>query len=244
MNKTTNSKSPLKCIAHRGGESPFTENTANCIRHALDHNSPCAVEIDVWKAGNSLIVTHDRELGLTLEGNGRLLDQGETQISSLITKQGEKVARLEEILKITANRCELNIELKGPDCVDSVIRLLRQFVSDHQLSFEQYWLSSFDHHQLYQAKKSIPELKRSPLIACAPLDYGQCCEELEAFALTSNINFTSKELTADLHKRGLQSLVYTANLTEDFEDLSAIGVSGVFTDFPDRLNQWNAKKPS
>jgi glycerophosphoryl diester phosphodiesterase len=34
------------------------------------------------------------------------------------------------------------------------------------------------------------------------------------------------------HRRGLKVFVYTANREEDFRAMDAMGVDGVFTDFP------------
>ena len=38
----------------------------------------------------------------------------------------------------------------------------------------------------------------------------------------------------DAHERGLQLFVYTVNDREEMEALQALGVDGLFTDYPDR----------
>lgn len=231
---------PLYCIAHRGGSGQYTENTLAAIDSCLELDVD-AIEIDTWMIGGELLITHDRRLGRTLPGQGRLIDHHPEYLRALEMSCGSRLASLQDILKLVGDRVVLNIELKGPGCSQSVAELLQQFAHDHQQSLDQYVVSSFDHHQLYHFKQLLPEVKRGALIEGIPLDYAACCEELKAYSFHPNINFVNQALIDDARKRGLKTWVYTVNETDDWQHMCELGVDGVFTDVPQQLLQMNSK---
>lgn len=226
--------SPL-CIAHRGGEGP--ENSREAVEHSLASGVP-AIEVDVWNLHGELWVTHDRRLGGQLPGEGLLQAQTPEQLQSLRLENGETIPRLSEILDLVGNRALLNIEIKSSDCAVLLTELLLSHGREHQLGLEHYVVSSFDHWQLYHMLELLPEVRRGVLVAGVPLDYARCCEELKAYSLNSHVGLTPRELIVDAHTRGLQSWVYTANYTDEWETLTALGVDGLFTDHPKALQDF------
>ena len=49
--------------------------------------------------------------------------------------------------------------------------------------------------------------------------------------------FVDARLVADAKARGLEVYVYTVNDPEEYRRLAALGIDGVFTDYPDRLRR-------
>lgn len=229
---------PLYCIAHRGGSQIHTENTLAAFAESLALGVD-AIEIDVWNIGGELLVTHDRRLGKTLPGQGRLIDHHPEHLKSLILSCGNSISTLPEVLALIADRALLNIELKGPNCAQPVADLLLQYTRDHQLCFEQYLISSFDHQQLHQIKQLNPQLRRGVLIGGIPLDYAAIADTLEAYSFHPSIDFINAELVNDAKRRGLKTWVYTVNNLDDFHLMCELGVDGVFTDFPAHLLELN-----
>lgn len=227
---------PLSCIAHRGGPGP--ENSLEAITSSLALGVD-AIEIDLWYLQGELWVTHDRRLGRQLAGTGQLLEQSRDTLENLRLENGEPIPKLHQVLELVGNRSMLNIEIKGPDCAEALSQSLRDYSQAGSLGLEQYLVSSFDHPQLYQMLKLLPEVRRGVLVAGIPLDYARCCEALRAYSLNSDIDFVNAALVEDAHKRGLQSWVYTANHRDDWRRLSQMGVDGVFTDFPAELQKFN-----
>lgn len=225
---------PLFCIAHRGGKSQFTENTLENLSHCLTLGVD-AIEIDVWHVGGELLVTHDRKLGVSLPGEGRLLDYSPTQLLELELECGSKLAHLNDVLELVGDKALLNIEIKGPECALPLVAQLTSHCSDNDLSFEQFVVSSFDHPQLNCLQQHLPEVKRGVLIAGIPMSYAACCDELGAYSFHPNINCMDQALVDDAKRRGLKVWVYTVNETDDMELLSKMGVDGVFTDYPATL---------
>jgi len=234
----------LTCIAHRGGplmnDQPLPENSLAAISRALDAGVD-AIEIDIYQVEGELLVTHDRRLGRVVSGQGIITDLPLVHLREQTLENGEPLPILRDVLELVRNRAILNIEIKGANSVPALKQQLEAFVQEHQLDFEHYIISSFDHQQLYQSLQLIPQVKRAALIEGIPLDYAQCCDPLEAYAFNTHLSFVTPELLADARKRGLKNWVYTVNNEDDWAWLQGLGVDGVFTDRPDRLQRFNRK---
>ncbi len=229
---------PLLCFAHRGGRGHGTENTLDTIRQSLALGVD-AIEIDVWLIGDTLLVTHDRRLGRVIRGEGLLLDIDTSLISELRNYDDSTVANLRDVLELVGDKAMLNIEIKGPDSVTTIVDTLRVFVKETGIDHRNYIISSFDHQQLFWLKQNAPEFRRGVLICNIPLDYAACCDAIDAYSFHPSIDFINQALVDDANKRGLKIVVYTVNDDEDFRMLSEMGVAGVFTDYPDRLIAFN-----
>lgn len=236
--------SKLDCIAHRGGplmnNQTLPENSLAAISRALDAGVD-AVEIDIYQIEGELLVTHDRRLGRVVSGQGIITDLPLAYLREQTLENGEPLPTLRDVLALVKDRALLNIEIKGANCVPALKQQLDAFVQDHQLGFEHYIVSSFDHQQLYQSLQLIPQVKRAALIEGIPLDYAQCCEPLQAYAFNTHLSFITPELLDDARKRGLKNWVYTVNSEDDWRWLQGLGVDGVFTDKPDLLQAFNRR---
>jgi len=218
-------------------DQPLPENSLAAIARALDAGVD-AVEIDIYQIEGELLVTHDRRLGRVVSGEGIITDLPLAYLRQQRLANGEPLPTLRDILALVSDRALLNIEIKGANCVSVLKQELEAFVSDHQLGFEHYIVSSFDHQQLYQCVQTMPQVKRAALIEGIPLDYAQCCEPLKAYAFNTHLSFITPELINDARQRGLKNWVYTVNHEEDWRWLQRLGVDGVFTDRPDRLQNF------
>ncbi len=234
---------PLFCIAHRGGSRQHTENTLEAFQESLEIGVD-AIELDVWPVGDRLLITHDRRLGKTLPGQGRLIDHNPEHLQSIPLPCGANLTTLPEVLKLLRDRVWLNIELKGPNCAASVAYALESFTSDHGLGTDHYVVSSFDHQQLYEFKQRLPQVKRGILEAGVPLNYGATAEALEGYSIHPNIDFINQAMVDDAHRRGLRVWPYTVNEIDDLQHMQAMGVDGVFTDYPSRVIALNQERSS
>lgn len=237
--------SSLLCIAHRGGPiidnviSP--ENSLQAIQRSLALGVD-AIEIDVWQLHGELFVTHDRALGRQIAGAGLLQSKSLEELHRLTLSNGEPIPRLHEVLHAVGDKTALNIEIKGANSANAVIKTLTAFVQDHQRSFEQYSVSSFDHQQLFEMLQKAPHIKRGVLIEGIPLDYAACCAALQAWSLNSHVGFLNQALINDARQRGLKNFIYTVNTGEDWQWMLELGVDGVFTDRPAELLRFNQRQ--
>lgn len=228
----------MKIIAHRGGpliaEQPLPENSLAAIQRALDLGIK-SIEIDVIASSGKLWISHDRRLGRTISGKGVIADLPLEYLQKQTLANGEAIPQLPEILAMVKNKAELNIEIKGQDTIQPVIECLQTWVVEHQLDWNQFNVSSFDHQQLYQSLQLMPELRRGVLIEGIPIDYAGVCRSLKAFSLNSHLGFFTKALLSDAKRHGVENWVYTVNYRDDAEWLKDLGADAIFTDKPDLM---------
>ncbi|GAB2899469.1 glycerophosphodiester phosphodiesterase [Microbulbifer echini] len=230
----------LFCFAHRGYQLHASENTLQAIRHAIEIGVD-GIEIDVWNIGEQLLVTHDRRLGRLLCGSELITDLHPQELRERSLPCGNTIPTLREVLELIGSRVQLNIEIKGPNTTGLVAREVRAFVRDTGTSFDQYIVSSFDHQQLYQCLRLIPEVRRGVLISGVPLELAACTTPLQAYSLHTCLDFTNTQLIADAKRRGLKNYVFTVNNSVDLTLLAAQGVDGVFTDKPQMVLDYNTQ---
>lgn len=227
----------MLCIAHRGGPGP--ENSLEAIRRSLAMGAP-AIEIDVWQLHGELWVTHDRRLGREIAGHQALPDLSLDHLESLRLSNGEHLPRLGQVLELVGEQALLNIELKGPDCVDALVRTLTARWRDFGHSPDAWIVSSFDHQQLAQLRQNLPDVRRGLLLYGVPLDLAQSADRIDAYSVNLSLDFMPEALRRDAQQRGKKVWVYTANHPEDWRRLTKAGVDGVFTDHPDALMRYLA----
>ena len=230
---------PLYCIAHRGG-SRTHENTLKAISESLELGVD-AIEIDVWSVRGELMVYHDRRLNYPPFNDALIVQQNAEALRNTPLPCGETMPSLQQVMDLVGDKALLNIELKGPGCVKAVTQLIEQNVHDGQGSYEAYLISSFDHVQLHKLSQRLPDVKRGALLAGVPLNYAQCCEAVDAYSLHAGLGFLRQGLIDDANARGLKTWVYTVNHEEDMGHLAAMGVDGVFTDYPKKVLELNRK---
>ncbi|WP_020396628.1 glycerophosphodiester phosphodiesterase [Thiolinea disciformis] len=226
----------LLCIGHRGAMGHAPENTLLSIRKALQMGAP-AIEIDVFQVDDELIVIHDETLDRTTNGSGRLWDHDLAYLRSLDAGQGERIPTLLEVCNAIAGRACLNIELKGADTAPAVVKLLQSLVNqaDSPWKLEQFTISSFNHRTLQAVKALDARIPVSVLLYGLPVDDAKIGSSLGAVSVNPSLEFIDERFVMDAHARGVRVFVYTVNELADLERMAAMGVDGVFTNYPDRV---------
>jgi len=224
----------LFCFGHRGARGHEPENTVRSVRRALELGAD-GVEVDVYFADGQLVVIHDDTLERTTNGQGRVMEKSFAYLRSLDAGSGEKIPTLAEIFDAVNRRAVINVELKGPHTAAPVAALIGGYVKQRGWSFDYFLVSSFDHEQLREAKQLCPEIRTGALIEKTPRDLAQFAEELGAWSLHASKRCVTPELVADAHQRGLKIFVYTVNEPKEIAAMRALGVDGVFSDFPERV---------
>ncbi len=223
-------------IAHRGASGHAPENTLAAMDKALALGAD-AIELDLQCVGGTLVVLHDRYLHKTTNGQGPLSAQTLDTLALLDAGQGERVPTLWQVLQRVGGRCDFNLELKGHDTVEPLLALLPR--AERELGYrpEQFLISSFHHPMLARVKAARPDLAIGALTASLPLDYAAFGTALNADTINVDVDFVDQALVDDAHRRGLKVLVYTVDQPEDLRAMAALGVDGVFSNFPDHARQ-------
>lgn len=227
----------MKIFAHRGASGHYPENTLQAFTAAL--NSGCdGIELDVFLHAGELIVIHDRQVDRTTNGKGYLDDFSPAALKQLDAGNGESIPTLWQVLQLCANRLEINIELKGHDTAAPVVALLQQAQQQLGLRLDTILLSSFHHPLLQQLKALNPFLRLAVLISHYPADGVEIATRLGAIALNCDRGFVDAALVEAAHQAKLRLYVYTVNQRREMLALQAIGVDGVFCNYPKEALQW------
>jgi len=227
----------MKIFAHRGVSGHYPENTLLAIQAAID----CGVygiEIDVFEHDGELIVIHDRQLKRTTKASGNIEDYTLMQLQQLDAGNGQRIPTLWQVLELVSNRCVLNIELKGHDTADLLLELLQRAVEELGTDLAKLLISSFHHPLLHSIKQCQPQLAIGALTACIPLDYCAFASALNAISIHCDRAFINEQMVQDAHQRGLEIFVYTVNDQREALRLSALGIDGIFCNYPAQAADW------
>ncbi len=229
----------MQIIAHRGASGHEPENTLRAIRSAL-HAGVDGIEIDIHQVDGKLVVIHDRWLHRTTSGKGQISNHNFAQLRKLDAGKGEIIPTLDEVFEVVAGKCFINLELKGVQNLALFFEQLTYAQQICQFEPQQLLVSSYNHRLLQVIKQQQPQYPIGALTACYPLDYALFAQRLKAFSVHLNVDFISKHFVKDAHDRGLKVFVYTVDEVEDIDAMKALGVDGIFSNYPTEAKSYIA----
>lgn len=219
---------PVVVIGHRGAAGLAAENTLPSFRRAYACGVN-AVELDVYVVEGELVVIHDDTLERTTNGTGAMLGVGLATLRRLDAGDGAQVPLLGEVVDELPKSVGLNVELKGPGTAAPVAEFLARHESLDVV------VSSFDHDQLRAFRKLAPEARVAPLFSRWRAGMWRTATELEAWSIHLSRRVVTAGRLQEARRRGLKVFVYTVNELAEAQRLVALGATGVFTDYPDRI---------
>jgi len=238
---------PLLIVAHRGSSGLAPENTMAAFRLAVAAGADM-IEFDVRMTRDyALVVHHDRRLGRTSNGSGRVRDRMLREISSCDAGgwfsprfRGEKVPTLAEVLHGIPDRIGLNIEIKtdgdrrrGSTREESVAGALREARRTAPVI-----VSSFDHRFL----RRLHSLDASIVTGALYLPVRDRFRRASAIAkrvgaswfVCSRAQLRGRHVR-DAHEQGIAIAVYGIDTTAELRRVRGKGVDAVITNYPDRI---------
>jgi glycerophosphoryl diester phosphodiesterase len=226
----------MLAIGHRGAAGHAPENTLLSFRKAIDLGADW-VELDVHVVQNELVVIHDETLERTTSGEGYVAAQDLDVLQQLDAGKGQTIPTLNDVVKLVKHRVGINIELKEAEAITPVANLIEKAVRQGNWSYDQFIVSSVNHEEIRSVKKLNPDILTGALITRDPPPSALFAEELRAYSIHPSMETVNKALVADAHKRGIKVFVFTVNDPVDLFRMEALGVDGVFTDYPERVAQ-------
>ena len=218
-------------FAHRGASGVEPENTLRSIRTALAAEVD-GIEIDIHEVDGQLFVIHDRWLHRTTSGHGQIFNYDYQYLRSLDAGAGEVIPTLDEVLKLIAGKCTINIELKAVKNLSLLFFCIDEAIKTTALLCNDVLFSSFNHRLLHSIHQQRSDFAIGALTACYPLEYAKFAEQLNAYSVHLDVDFISENFVADAHKRGLKVFVYTVDELEDIKAMRELGVDGIFSNYP------------
>ena len=235
----------FKKIAHRGASGKYPENSRLAFEKAITAGADM-IELDCQlTADGHVVVFHDERLARTTGARGRVQDKTLEQLRRLdIGKwrkpafRGEKILTLEEALEIFAGAVDLCLEIKTTAAALAGIEIKLLFILSHYDYLERTTISSFDYRSLARVRDLAPEatlgliygagIKDDPLAAA---------ERLAAASIHVQKQLARRELLDQAWQAGLDVYVWTVNDLREMESFAALGVQGIFSDYPEKLVQ-------
>ena len=222
-------------IGHRGAMGHEPENTIRSFKKALDLNVD-AVELDVYvcKTGE-LVVIHDDKVDRTTNGKGYTEEKTFSELRMLDAGKGELIPTLDEVLNLIDKQIIVNIELKGRNTALAVSNIINKYIKEKGWTENHFMVSSFDHYELVAFKEFSPTISIGALMEAIPYGYANFATEINAQSVNLSLDFINQKFVDDAKSKNLKVYVWTVNDHDDIERIKALGVDGIFCNFPERL---------
>ena len=228
-------KEPL-VIGHRGAMGHETENTLASIQKALDLDVDM-IEIDVFKiASGEMVVFHDDTVDRLTNGGGHIEKYDIDELRKLIVEGNHKIPLLQDVLELIDNKVRLNIELKGADTADSVNDIVNDYVDREEWILDNFIISSFRWEELKRTRELNEGIPIAILAADSPLDALPIAKELDAEAINPNYRELDLDIAQEIRNAGFKIYPWTVNAPGDIARMKRIGVDGIITNYPERVN--------
>lgn len=224
-------------IGHRGASGYLPENTAAAFEMAIAMGVDM-VEFDVRASkSGEIFLLHDDTLERTTNGKGVAYHHTMPQLRSLDAGKGQRILTLPEVLDIVDRRVKVNIEIKATRVARRITKIIQYYVQEKGWKYEDFLVSSFQYRQFVHFKKLDPKIPLAAILdEKVPRYFWRHMEKFgcKAICLSKELALNSRAVER-AHEYGIPAYIYTVNTKEDLKPLKAIGVNGVFTDYPDRF---------
>lgn len=225
---------PLR-FGHRGASGYLPENTIAAFRKAIDLGVDM-VELDVHQCKTGeIVVMHDDSVDRTTNGHGLVAELTFEELRMLDAGQGERVPTLIEALDAVDRRVGVVVELKEFAAIAQTASIINRYIASHGWVAELFLVTAFDHYLLKEFHEVCPAVRLGAILAGNPIGYAEFGERLGAFSVNMAYPFLTQEFVDDAHRRGLQVFAWPVDEPRDIARMKALGVDGIFSNFPDRI---------
>ena len=225
-------------IGHSGAKAIAPENSLKAFQKAIELNADF-IEFDLrLSKDREIILMHD-ENTLDIRGHNRLIyEMTLKELKQLNIGEGEKLATLTELIKITKGKIGLLPDIKVPGVTLDLVNTLKK-----NNLLERTIASCFEVVELLKIKEMEPTLKLGYLIPRA-LTYKRIVRRYvlrasknEFYAIHPNHRVVDREFVELAHDNGLKVNVWTVNEESLMRKLIDLDVDGIMTDDIALLNQ-------
>ncbi|TYR81217.1 glycerophosphodiester phosphodiesterase [Priestia megaterium] len=240
------SQKDVLIIAHRGASGYEPEHTMESYKLAQKMKSDY-IEIDLHMSKDQqLVAIHDYSLQRTTNGTGFVKEKTVKQLQSLdagswflLSKKSASIPTLDEIFRTFGNDIHYYIETKSPHEYPGMEKKLIALLNKHNIHTNQIIIQSFSDESLKTFRKLQPSIQLIQLISSkqrrmlSPLQFKQIRQY--ANGIGPNADMLTKEYVQTARSYGLDIHPYTVNDKRQMRKLIKWGVTGIFTNYPDRL---------
>lgn len=215
-------------IAHRGASAHAPENTHLSFEKAW-HFGADMIELDVHETTDGHIVCiHDPTVDRTTNGTGEVSSMTLGEIQSLDAGMGQQIPLLEDVLKFSQGRIQVNIELKIAGVEERIANIVHNLGITNDII-----ISSFIHLSLSVIKEISDRIRIAILVQNEIENLPSYAHEIGAYAINPAKELTSAMLITNSHEFDIKVFPWTVNDEETMLRLLDVGVDGLITDYPD-----------
>jgi glycerophosphoryl diester phosphodiesterase len=226
--------------AHRGASGHAPENTLAAIRLAMEMGAEMC-ELDVQQtADDRLVVMHDDGLDRTTNGTGNVWEMTLAELQkydagswfdSRFAK--EKLTTLEDMIALVRGKMPLNIEAKIHGHERNVASLIVETLRRERFE-DECVVTSFDHKVVDEIKTIAPALPVGYIFGWR--EFSREVFDGKVELLSAHYSLADAAFLERAHGAGKRLHVWTVNDPWHMRRMIEIGVDGIITNYPDRLN--------
>lgn len=243
-------------VSHRGASGYAPEHTITSYKMGEEmHGDYIEVDLQMTKDGK-LIAMHDEKVDRTTDGTGLVKDFTLDQIKQLDAGSwfnekypqyanpeyaGLKVPTLEEVFQEFGKNAKYYIETKSPEVYPGMEEELLRLVNEYDINKKTLLVQSFSPASLLKMNELDPSVKLVQLMSYKSnaiiTDAEIAAIKKYAIGIGPNYTYLNQEYVQKVVNNDLEIHPYTVNDKETMKKLIDWGVTGMFTNFPDRLHE-------
>jgi glycerophosphoryl diester phosphodiesterase len=229
-------------MAHRGGSHEFEENTLPAFRACYEKGiRGFETDVRMTKDG-ALVILHDDSLDRTYNGSGPVESKTAAELKDVVSRKGERLLLLEELLDYFADKPGVYLELEMkvgnkslyPDeRVRELCRVLHKTAEAKKPRTSIYAYTSFDERALKEIR-SLDEKAPTLYIIGKPLseEIIQRAKVLQANYIGCQLSGTSRTMVKEAQKQGFKVNCWPGQTIQDYYLCLGLGVNVHCTDIP------------
>ncbi|HEY0045887.1 MAG TPA: glycerophosphodiester phosphodiesterase family protein [Flavobacterium sp.] len=225
----------MQVIGHRGAKGHAPENTLISFNKAIELGCH-GIELDVHCSVDGIpFVIHDSTVDRTTSGTGKVCDLSALQLKALLIDNKHKIPTLLEVFELIGQQCIVNVELKVRAAVEPVVDLINELVSSRKRKFSDFVISSFDWEALQDVHNLQPEIPIGVLTSTDLKLAAGFASYINAEAIHPYFHLINEQNVKELTEQGFKIFPWTVNEQADIDVVKKLQVSGIITDFPERI---------
>lgn len=222
-------------IGHRGAMGHETENTLASIQKAVDLGVDM-IEIDVFKIkSGEIMVFHDVDVERLTDGTGKIETFEFKELRKLMVEGEHQIPTLQEVIDVMDTKAALNIELKGAGTSADVAAIMNTNMEQNGWALDSFIISSFNWDELKAMRAINNKVAIAVLTEENPIDAIPIGKELNAVAINPHFKDLNIEVANTIRDAGFKIYTWTVNELTDINTMKRIGVDGIITNFPERV---------
>ncbi|MEH6947845.1 glycerophosphodiester phosphodiesterase [Bacillus sp. JJ634] len=243
-------------VSHRGASGYAPEHTLVSYQMGEKmHGDYIEIDLQMTKDGQ-LIAMHDEKLDRTTNGTGLVKDYTLAEIKQLDAGswfnekypesanpnyEGLQVPTLEEVFKKFGKNARYYIETKSPETYPGMEKELLRLIDKYDINKKSLLIQSFSPQSLKIMNELDPSVKLVQLISyknyAVITDDEIAAIKEYAMGVGPNHTYLNEEYVQKVVDSGLELHPYTVNDKDRMKQLIDWGVTGMFTNFPDKLHE-------